>query len=83
MDLEIDVLRVLDDTLGPGGRSAGFTRDPPLLGALPEPGPAAVVAPLGGLEEQSGLLLDDGELDGTAFASLGAPVGSIGERVVA
>lgn len=67
-----DVLRVLDDALGLQGRSAGFGRDTPLLGALPELDSMAVVTLIAALEEHFGLALPDDELDGSVFASVGS-----------
>ena len=36
MDVTQEVLRVLDEVLSLNGRSGTFTRDTPLLGAIPE-----------------------------------------------
>lgn len=81
MNLENEVLRILDETLGLNGRSAAFTRDTLLLGAIPELDSMAVVSLIGGIEEQFGLLIDDGDLSGEAFASVGALVDFIGGKV--
>lgn len=67
-----DVLRVLDDTLNLGGRSAGFDATTPLLGALPELDSMAVVTLISGLEQHFGVLLPDDELDGSVFETVGA-----------
>lgn len=83
MNLEIEVLRILDETLGLDGRSASFTRDTLLLGAMPELDSMAVVSLISGLEEQFGLLIDDGDLDGRAFATVGSLVDFVGARVAA
>lgn len=70
--LQQQVLSVLDEVLSLNGRSAGFDRDTPLLGAIPELDSMAVVALLTGLEEQLGLVVDDSDLDGSVFATVGS-----------
>lgn len=67
-----DVLRVLDDTLNLGGRSAAFDAATPLLGALPELDSMAVVTLISGLEQHFGLTLPDDELDGSVFETVGS-----------
>lgn len=67
-----DVLRLLDDVLGLGGRAQGFTADTPLLGALPELDSMAVVGLLTTLEERFGFAISDDEIDGSVFASVGS-----------
>jgi acyl carrier protein len=54
MDTTGEVLQVLDDVLGLGGRSAQFTRQTHLVGALPEFDSMAVVGLIGALEERLG-----------------------------
>lgn len=83
MNLEIEVLRILDETLGLDGRSASFTRETLLLGAMPELDSMAVVSLISSLEDQFGLLIDDDDLDGQAFATVGALVDFVGARVAA
>jgi acyl carrier protein len=70
MNVEQEVLRVLDEVLGLGGRSASFTRDTHLLGAIPELDSMAVVALITTLEERLGITVDDGDLDGATFATV-------------
>jgi acyl carrier protein len=43
LNISQEVLRVLDEVLSLNGRSAAFTRDTPLLGAIPELDSMAVV----------------------------------------
>jgi acyl carrier protein len=66
-----DVLRLIDDVLGLGGRSQSFTSDTPLLGALPELDSMAVVGLLTALEERFGFFIADDEIDGNVFATVG------------
>lgn len=67
-----EVLRVLDEVLSLNGRSAAFTRDTPLLGAIPELDSMAVVSLITGLEDQFGLVVDDDDIDGSTFATVGS-----------
>ena len=72
MDLNAKVIRILDQVLGLDGRGAAFNRDTPLLGALPELDSMAVVSLITALEEQFGITMDDDEIDGSIFATVGA-----------
>lgn len=72
LDITQEVLRVLDEVLSLSGRSAAFTRDTPLLGAIPELDSMAVVSLITTLEDQFGLVVDDDDIDGTTFASVGS-----------
>ncbi len=72
MNLLPDVLRVLDDALQLQGRSAGFDRTTPLLGALPELDSMAVLAVIGGLEAHFGVAFRDDQLSGASFATVGS-----------
>lgn len=83
MNLENEILRILDETLGLNGRSAGFTRDTHLLGALPELDSMAVVALISGVEEQFGLLIDDEDLTGETFRSVGTLIDFVEGKVAA
>lgn len=67
-----DVLQILDESLGLGGRAAGFDAGTPLLGALPELDSMAVVSVITGLEQHFGVMLPDDELDGSVFATVGS-----------
>ena len=72
LDITKEVLRVLDEVLSLQGRSAAFTRDTPLLGAIPELDSMAVVTLITTLEEQFGLTVDDDDIDGATFATVGS-----------
>ena len=72
MDVLPHVIQVLDEVLALGGRGLAFTRQTPLLGALPELDSMAVVALITTLEERLGIELPDDEIDAAAFASVGA-----------
>lgn len=72
MNILQEVLHVVDEVLGLNGRSATFTRETPLLGAIPELDSMAVVTLITSLEEQFGLVVDDDDIDGSTFATVGS-----------
>ncbi len=74
MNVTQEVLRVLDDVLSLNGRSAAFTRDTPLLGAIPELDSMAVVSLITSMEDNFGLVVDDDDIDGATFATVGSLV---------
>ena len=74
VDVKRQVIAALETALGIPGRLRNATLDTPLLGAIPELDSMAVVAVLTSLEERFGLSIDDDELDGSTFASVGALV---------
>lgn len=68
------VLGVLDEVLSLNGRAASFTRSTHLLGSIPELDSMAVVSLITSLEERFGVVVDDDEIDGAAFATVGSLV---------
>ena len=74
MNVHDEVLRVLDEVLSLRGRALSFGRDTPLLGAIPELDSMAVVTLITTLEEQLGISVDDDDIDGDTFATVGALV---------
>jgi acyl carrier protein len=72
MDVRADTLRILDQTLGLRGRAASFDDATPLLGEIPELDSMAVVSLITALEEHFGLAVDDDELTGATFATVGS-----------
>lgn len=72
VDVNKQVLRILDEVLSLNGRGAGFTRETSLLGTVPEFDSMAVVSLITSLEEQLGFMVDDDEIDGDIFATVGS-----------
>ena len=66
------IVRVLDESLGLNGRSATFTRETLLLGALPELDSMAVIALISTLEDQLDLVVDDDDMNGAIFSTVGS-----------
>ncbi len=81
MDVQQEVLRVLDDVLSQGGRARGWTRSTHLLGAIPELDSMAVVTLITTLEEQLGITVDDDDIDGDTFASVGSLVDFVSAKL--
>lgn len=72
MNVQQEVLRILDEVLSLGGRAKAFTPDTPLLGAIPELDSMAVVTLITSLEEQLGIIVDDDDIDGSTFETVGS-----------
>ena len=81
MDPTPDVLRTLDDVLSLGGRALAFTRETPLLGAVPELDSMAVVTLITSLEERFGITIDDDDIDGATFGSVGSLVDFVAAKL--
>lgn len=75
------VLRLLDDVLALGGRAQHFTRETALLGAVPEMDSMAVVSLMTAMEEQLGLSIQDDEIDGDVFATVGSLADFVGAKL--
>lgn len=67
-----ELLAILDEVLSLDGRSAGFDRETRLLGATPELDSMAVVTLITSLEERFGITVDDDDIDGETFATVGS-----------
>lgn len=83
MNTSHELLGVLDDVLNLNGRSATFRRNTPLLGALPELDSMAVVTLITALEDQFGMAIDDDEIDGSTFATVGSLLDFVSGKISA
>jgi len=63
---------MLEHVLGIGDRARAFNRETRLMGAVPEMDSMAVASILTALEERYGFTIDDDEIDGSAFATVGS-----------
>ena len=81
MDVQREVLKILDEVLSLKSRVETMHRDSPLLGAIPELDSMAVVAVITTLEERFGFSIDDDELDGDNFATVGALTDFVAAKV--
>ncbi|MDR7376119.1 acyl carrier protein [Rhodoferax ferrireducens] len=81
MDVTQEVIRVLDEVLSLNGRGAAFTRETHLLGAIPELDSMAVVSLITSLEEHFGLTVDDDDMDGSTFATVGSLTDFVSDKL--
>lgn len=70
--LKTQLLALVDETLNLEGRTASFDESTPLLGALPELDSMGVVALLTAFEDRLGFSVDDDEIDGEVFQTVGS-----------
>ncbi len=83
MQVTQEVIRLIDEVLSLDGRSSTFTLDTPLLGAIPELDSMAVVSLITGLENHFGLVVDDDDMDGSTFATVGSLVDYVNSKLPA
>ncbi len=83
MDAVTEVTRVLDEVLSLNGRAAAFTRETALLGAIPELDSMAVVSLITTLEERFGISVDDDDIDGSTFGTVGSLADFVSSKVAA
>ena len=76
-----EVLSIIDEVLSLNGRARAFTEDTPLLGAVPELDSMAVVGLINMLEERFGFFVDDDEIDGSTFESVGTLIAFVDGKV--
>lgn len=74
MDTFSQITSLLDEVLSLGGRAQSFSRSTSLLGAIPELDSMAVVSLITRLEESLGIVIDDDDIDASAFESVGSLV---------
>jgi acyl carrier protein len=81
VEIKPTILALLDEVLQLHGRAATFTEDTPLLGAIPELDSMAVVALITALEERFGFTVDDDEIEGATFGTVGLLVDFVKEKL--
>ncbi|KXB31563.1 acyl carrier protein [Dechloromonas denitrificans] len=81
MNTENEVLSLLDEILSLNGRSAEFSLNTPLLGAIPELDSMAVVALITSFEDRFGFTVDDDEIEGSTFATLGSLIAFVDAKL--
>ncbi|MDP2809098.1 MAG: acyl carrier protein [Rhodocyclaceae bacterium] len=83
MDIKSEIVALLDEILSLNGRAATFTENTPLLGALPELDSMAVVALITSIEERFGFSVEDDEIDGATFATVGSLIEFVKAKLTA
>lgn len=81
LNIEKEVSSLLDEILSLNGRSADFSLSTPLLGAIPELDSMAVVALITSMEERFGFSIDDDEIEGSTFATVGSLIEFIDRKL--
>lgn len=71
MAVEQEIRRILADVLQLGERANAFDSQTPLLGSVPEFDSMAVVAVIGAIEDNFGVIVEDDELEADVFATVG------------
>jgi acyl carrier protein len=82
LSVEKEILNILDEVLSLRGRSSTFSADTPLLGELPEFDSMAVVGIVTSIEERFDLVVDDDELDASAFATVGTLTSFVEQKLL-
>jgi len=72
MDFKREVKLMLDDVLHLEGRASTFDEETALLGSVPELDSMAVIALITAIEERFQCAVEDDEIDGAVFATLGS-----------
>jgi acyl carrier protein len=72
LDVQREVITIVGRVLDLGKRSASFGPETPLLGSVPELDSMAVATLITSLEDHFGFTVDDDEIDGSTFATIGA-----------
>ena len=83
MKLDEQILQSLETSLNIKLDRTKIGPDSPLLGAIPEFDSMAVVALLTHLEEKYGFSIDDDEIDGSVFATIGSLTQFVREKLAA
>lgn len=81
LDIKHELLSILDEILSLNGRAASFKEDTPLLGAIPELDSMAVVALITSIEERFGIAMEDDEIDGSIFGTVGSLTGFVQSKL--
>lgn len=81
MEIQKQVLEIVDEILSLGGRAKSFDRQTPLLGAVPELDSMAVVGILNLIEERFGFIVEDDEVDGSTFETVGTLTDFVASKV--
>ena len=81
--LKTQLLSILDETLNLEGRAKSFTEETQLLGSLPELDSMGVVALQTAFEDRLGFSVDDDEIDGQVFQTVGSLLAFVEGKLLA
>ena len=74
LDVQRQVINIVSTVLDLGQRSNTFGPETLLLGSVPELDSMAVATLITSLEDHFGFIVDDDEIDGSTFATIGSLV---------
>jgi acyl carrier protein len=83
MDFKREVKMMLDEVLHLEGRASTFDEKTVLLGSVPELDSMAVIAVISAMEERFQCSVDDDEIDGAVFATLGSLIDFVRSKAAA
>lgn len=72
MQVQDELIAIVGRVLNLGARATAMTRDTSLLGSIPELDSMAVATLITSIEDHFGFTIDDDEIDGAVFASVGS-----------
>jgi acyl carrier protein len=81
LDTQLEVLKLLDEVLNLQGRAMSFSRNTLLLGAVPELDSMAVVTLITTMEDRFGISVEDDEISGETFESVGSLADFVAARM--
>ena len=81
MDVENEVIGIVRRVLEVGQRIPTFTRETRLLGSMPELDSMAVATLITSLEEHFGFVIEDDEIDGTVFTTVGSLIDFVNAKL--
>ncbi|MDD2743707.1 MAG: phosphopantetheine-binding protein [Rhodocyclaceae bacterium] len=81
MNIQNEILEILDSVLSLKGRARQFNTATPLLGALPELDSMAVLGVITAFEERFAIVVDDDDIDGATFSTVGTLVSYVSSKL--
>ncbi len=81
LNTQIEVLEILDEVLSLKGRAQQFSEATMLLGALPELDSMGVLGVISALEERFGIAVEDDDIDGATFSTVGSLVAYVSSKL--
>jgi acyl carrier protein len=81
LDVQNEVTGIIGRVLDLGPRASALTRETRLLGSIPELDSMAVATLITSLEEHFGFIIEDDEIDGTAFTTVGSLIDFVNAKL--
>ena len=79
--MENEVIGIIGRVLDLGQRLPALTRDTRLLGSVPELDSMAVATLITSIEEHFGFVIEDDEIDGTVFTTVGSLIDFVNAKL--